>query len=85
MRVLIFRVLHCSCLSGLRSLTEAEPEIPLHIRLVNSLVESSLKGACGVPLKLRRKYFVVSTSYLDKHESLCLYSSLNVANHTEGI
>ena len=43
---------------------------------------------CGVPLKLRKKYFRDQGGLhvlLEKHELLCLYSSLDVANHTEGV
>ena len=43
---------------------------------------------CGVLLKLIRKYFGTrgaSVSYLEEHELLCLYSLLDVANHTGGI
>ena len=41
-----------------------------------------------MPLKLGRKYVGASGafgSYLEKHELLCLYSSLDVANHTGGV
>ena len=44
-RTAVDGVLHCMRLSGLSSLVEADPEIPLHIQLVNSLVESSLEDA----------------------------------------
>ena len=44
---------------------------------------------CCLPLKLKRKYSRADlpscTSYFEKHELLCPYSSIDIANHTGGV
>ena len=50
----------------------------------HSAASSNPRG-CGVPLKLIRKYFGARESYLEKHELLYLYSSLEVGNHSRAV